>query len=222
MRRFALPLLLILLWPLSLPADERILNYRSDIKVHADGRLTVTEAIRVRAEGGQINRGIYRDFPTRYKDKYGNRVIVDFQVNSVRRNGSSEPWHTADRSNGVRIYAGSADRLIEHGVHEYEIIFETNRQLGFFDDHDELYFNAIGTGWVFPIDRAEVTVSLPFETGSGHIGADLYLGSYGSNKTGGSKEVLDGSTVRFTTESTLAPREGLTFAVTWPLSLIHI
>lgn len=220
MNRFALAALLILLCPLSLLADERILNYRSDIQVHADGRLTVTENIRVRAEGDQINKGIYRDFPTSYKDKYGNRVKVDFKVNSVRRNGDSEAWHTTNRSNGVRIYAGSANRNIEHGVHEYQIVFETNRQLGFFEKHDELYFNAIGTGWVFPIDRAEVTVSFPFQTGMNQLSTNLYLGSYGSSQTGGSKEVLDGSTVRFTTDSSLPPREGLTFAVTWPKGLI--
>ena len=43
-------------------ADERILDYRSDIEVHEDGWLTVTETIRVRAEGNQVRRGIYRDF----------------------------------------------------------------------------------------------------------------------------------------------------------------
>lgn len=220
MKRFLWLATLALFCPLALIADERILNYRSDIQVHSDGRLTVTETIRVRAEGNQVNRGIYRDFPTRYKDKYGNRVKVDFQVNSVRRNGNSEPWHTKDRNNGVRIYAGSANRVIEHGVHEYEIVFETNRQLGFFEKHDELYFNAIGTGWVFPIDRAEVTVSFPFQTGADQLVTDLYLGSYGSSQTGGSKEVLDGSTVRFSTDSTLPPREGLTFAVTWPKGMI--
>ena len=45
-------------------ADERILDYRSDIRIDANGELTVTEMLRVRAEGRDIQRGIYRDFPT--------------------------------------------------------------------------------------------------------------------------------------------------------------
>ncbi len=53
-------LLLLLLIASSASADERILDYRSQIEVHADGWLTVTETIRVRAEGQQIRRGIYR------------------------------------------------------------------------------------------------------------------------------------------------------------------
>ena len=53
-------------------ADERILDYQSDILVHYDGNLVVTETIQVRAEGENIRRGIYRDFPTSYKDRLGN------------------------------------------------------------------------------------------------------------------------------------------------------
>ena len=137
-------------------ASEDILSYHSDILVRADGSMLVTETIQVRSEGNRIRRGIYRDFPTRYRDRWGNRVTVGFRPLSVRRNGSGEPWHSEDRSNGVRVYFGSASRLLEPGVHEYEFLFETDRQLGFFEDHDELYFNAVGTGWVFPIDQAVV------------------------------------------------------------------
>ncbi|MDX1380365.1 MAG: hypothetical protein R3233_04550, partial [Xanthomonadales bacterium] len=39
-------------------ADERILDYRSDIRLAPDGALAVTETIRVRAEGQNIRRGI--------------------------------------------------------------------------------------------------------------------------------------------------------------------
>ncbi|MBA3487357.1 MAG: hypothetical protein H0T88_09255 [Lysobacter sp.] len=51
----------------------------------------VVEQIRVRAEGASIRRGIYRDFPTRYHDHRGNRVVVGFDVVEVRRNGEPEP-----------------------------------------------------------------------------------------------------------------------------------
>ena len=74
--------------------DERILDYRSQIKVSENGYLTVTETIRVQAEGDKIKRGIYRDFPTRYKDKLGNHFEVEFDVISVQRDGRTESWHT--------------------------------------------------------------------------------------------------------------------------------
>ena len=39
--------------------------------------------------------------------------------------------------------------------------YRTTRQIGFFDDYDELYWNATGTGWTFPIDVAEARITLP-------------------------------------------------------------
>ncbi|MEX1265387.1 MAG: DUF2207 domain-containing protein, partial [Woeseia sp.] len=74
-----------LLLPLLAVADERILSYHSDITVDTDGWLNVTETIRVRAEGNRIRRGIYRDYPTTYKDRSGNTVEVHYQPLTVMR-----------------------------------------------------------------------------------------------------------------------------------------
>ncbi len=205
----------------TLSADERILDYRSDIHVHENGELTVTETIRVRSEGQEIRRGIYRDFPTRYRDRLGNHVNVDFNPISVKRNGNTEAWHTEKRLNGVRVKAGSAQRLLDPGVHEYELVFATNRQLGFFSSHDELYFNAVGNGWVFPIDRAVVTVSLPFQVASGQLVLDVYSGPFGAKGANAVAEALSENRVRFETTQPLRPREGLTIAVAWPKGLIE-
>ncbi len=119
-------------------ADERILDYHSDVLIHADGSLMVTETIRVRAESRNIRRGIFRDFPTRYKDRFGNNYRVELNVLDVQRNGTPEPFHTENRDNGVRIYVGSSDRLVGNGIHEYRLRFHTTRQLGFFADFDTL------------------------------------------------------------------------------------
>ena len=85
MRRLVLVLLVAL--PLLASADERILEFHSEITVMQDGWLEVTETIRVRAEGDRIRRGIYREFPTEYFDRLGNRYVVDFQPLAVFRNG---------------------------------------------------------------------------------------------------------------------------------------
>ncbi len=220
MQRFLFLLVCFLLAPAAW-ADERILDYHSDIQVEADGWLTVTETIRVRAEGEQIRRGIYRDFPTRYRDRFGNRVNVEFEPVSLLRNGQSEPWHTEDRSNGVRIYAGSASRMLEPGIHEYELKFRSNRQLGFFDTHDELYFNVIGTGWEFPIDHAVAHIILPFQLPAGQVEVGSYSGGYGAKGSYASGAIVDENQVRFETTKPLAPGEGLTIVVSWPKGLIN-
>ena len=126
-----------------------------------NGDLQVTETIRVQAEGREIRRGILRDFPTTYRRRDGTLVIVDFEVQSVTRNGRSENFVTENLANGVRIRIGRASQTLSTGVHEYVIAYRTTRQIGFFQNFDELYWNATGTGWTFAIDRAEARITLP-------------------------------------------------------------
>jgi len=213
-------LLVLISLPLLAAADERILNYRSDIQIALDGRLTVTETIRVKAEGNQIKRGIYREFPTRYKDRFGNHYRVDFEVISVRRDGQAEAWHTKEMSNGIRAYFGRAGHLLEPGVYEYEFMFTTNRQLGYFDEHDELWWNVTGNGWIFPIDHVVSTVTLPFVAGADQLGLNIYLGHFGSTETGSNARVINQNTVKFEASRPLQSWEGMSIIVSWPKGLI--
>ncbi len=69
----------LLLSPLALPqatppAAEEILDYHSDIRVQPDASLLVRETISVRSSGQLIKHGIYRDFPTRYRDRLGEQL----------------------------------------------------------------------------------------------------------------------------------------------------
>ncbi len=153
-------LLLIFSSPL-VYADERILSYHSDIRVNPNGSLLVEETIQVKAEGREIKRGIYRDFPTRYKDAYGNKYVVDFSLLSIYRDGKPESYHTKNTSDGIRIYIGQEHVFLTPNVYRYTIIYSTDRQLGFFKEHDELYWNVTGNYWSFPIDRASAVIHLP-------------------------------------------------------------
>ena len=55
---------------------ERIVDFESRIEVHGDATMTVRETITVESAGRKIKRGIYRDFPTTYRDDKGRTVIV--------------------------------------------------------------------------------------------------------------------------------------------------
>jgi uncharacterized membrane protein YgcG len=161
MRRIALTIILLAATLLPARAQERILAFVSDVTVERNGDLLVNETIRVQAQGREIRRGILRDFPTIYTRADGSRVVVGFEVKSVSRDGASEHFTTEALDNGVRVRIGSADRQLNPGVHEYLIVYRTTRQIGFFKDFDELYWNATGTGWTFPIDMAEARITLP-------------------------------------------------------------
>ena len=154
-------------WP-PLP-PERIERFISDVQVQRNGDLQVTETIAIRAEGNQVKRGILRDFPTVYHRADGSRVEVRFDVESVMRDGQIEGYSTEKMANGVRVRIGRADRTVNPGVHQYVIRYRTTRQIGFFKDYDELYWNATGTGWTFPIDVAEARINLPERVDSSRV-----------------------------------------------------
>lgn len=198
---------------------ERIRSFDSHIVLNADNTMQVRETIEVWAAGDQIRHGIYREFPTRYKDLLGNRYVVAFEVVSVQREGNSEPYHTESMSNGVRVYFGDANTLISTGVHRYIFTYNTSRQLGFFSDHDELYWNVTGSGWLFPIDAATATVVLPPQIHNFVSRLDAYAGPQGEKGKPVTAERDDDGNPHFRT-SNLASHEGLTIAVSWPKGLI--
>ena len=77
---FALVFTLVLALAAPAKAEERIISFISAVTVNADASLDVTETITVNAEGDQIRRGIYRDFPALYTNRNGTRVNVGFEV----------------------------------------------------------------------------------------------------------------------------------------------
>ncbi len=200
-------------------AQERITRFHSEVRIGADGALAVVETIEVEALGQSITRGILRDFPTDYRDRAGNRVLVPFDVVAVRRNGAPEPFGTEPLSNGVRVRIGRADYLLPHGHHRYEIEYRTARQLGFFDRHDELYWNATGNGWTFAIDRASARVTLPRAVPAAQLSAEAYTGPQGAQGRDWRAQVIDGG-AEYATTSGLGPREGLTIVLTFPKGVV--
>lgn len=218
MPRPILNLCLLLLLGLSAPgvARERILDYFSDIQVLRDGSMLVEETIQVKAEGNQIKRGIFRDFPTDYQDRLGNRYRVGFELLEVRRDGHSEPYHTEARSNGIRIYAGNKNVLLQPGVYRYTLRYRTRRQLGFFDDHDELYWNVTGNGWDFPIEQAGARVTLPPDVPVDSIRVEGYTGAMGDRGRAFSARVDDNGNALFETTAPLPRHHGLTLVASWP------
>lgn len=207
---------LALLVPAVAGADERILDFQSDIVVRQSGWIEVTETIRVRAEGNRIRRGIYRDFPTDYRDKLGNRYGVEFRPLSVFRNAAPESFHTQDIRDGKRVYFGRSDRFISSGEHTYVFRYKANRLLGFFETHDELYWNVTGFGWAFPIDRAGATVAFEFGLAASEISYEAYTGPYGAAGRDYTAGIGSDSRVSFRANSPLSAANGLTIVVGWP------
>ncbi len=218
MLRITRILFVFLLVPFSLCARERITSFDSVIQVDLSGVLTVIETIAVAAEGDQIKRGIYRDFPTDYTNRAGIRVKVGFKILSVKRDSRSEPYHTKRQGNGVRLYIGDKNVFLNPGPYTYSITYQTDRQIGFFADYDELYWNVTGNDWAFPIEQATATIVLP--AGTAILQYSAYTGRQGSTAFNAKLVESAADEISFRTTAPLAPREGLTIAAAWPKGII--
>ncbi|MEP6784924.1 MAG: DUF2207 domain-containing protein [Sphingomonadales bacterium] len=198
--------------------EERILDFVSDVTIGRDGMLDVTETIRLVSLNQSINRGIQRDFPTSYNNGLGQRTSVGFEVVSVQRDGHDEPWERITISNGVRVRIGQADVLLPIGVHTYVIRYRSSRQIHYGEKSDELYWNATGTGWTFPIDVAEARITLP---GAAKFGARaVYTGEQGA--TDHNAEVVEERPgfIAFRTTAPLGREQGLTVAASFPKGVL--
>ncbi len=212
------------LWVALAPAaaqdgDEGIRSFDSRITLNADGSMLVKETIAVTAAGKSIVHGIYRDFPTRYKDHRGNRYSVLFDIVSLQLDGYAEPYHIEDQSNGVRVYFGSSAYVLQPGEHTYVFEYRTDRQLGFFAGYDELYWNVTGNGWQFPIDVATATVVLPPNIRTKVTDLEGYTGREGEKGREYTATRDDDGNPVFSA-SHIPPEQGLTIVVEWPKGLI--
>lgn len=198
-------------------AAEIIHRYDQLVKIAKDGTLTVTETIRVRAEGREIKRGIYREFPLFFEDRDKKLREVWFRAISVRRDGKPEPWFTRRQGNSIRIYAGEEKTLLRTGDYTYEITYETARQIRWFDGKPELYWNVTGNAWNFPILAASVRVDV---SGAAPERWTAFTGRYGEQGKDWRGQIAAGNLLFVETTRALTPGQGLTIAATYPAAAI--
>ena len=95
--RFAV--LLVLFFSTNTQAVERVLDFHSEVRVAADGVLTVTEVIVVQAEGREIRRGILRDFRSEYRYAGGGFVPISGTIDLA----ANELYIVADGAKTVLV-----------------------------------------------------------------------------------------------------------------------
>lgn len=199
-------------------AEERIVSFDADVVVGADGVVDVTETIEVIAEGDQIKRGIFRDFPLTYIDEDGVTRRVSFSIRDITRDGVSEPYHTASNSDGIRIYIGQEDVILPPATYTYQIRYDTGRQVRFRRDETELFWNVTGNDWAFPIDAVTARFTLPDDQPP--VRWTAFTGRYGERGEDFTGSVAADGQLTVTTTRSLAQREGLSVAVQIPEGLI--
>jgi hypothetical protein len=201
------------------PAAARSLLIRSfdaDIRVLPNGRIEVTEAIRVRFDGSW--NGVFRDLSLRHTTARGRSERLDVDVVSVAdAAGTPLKYETSRKDSWTRrlqVWVPNATDVERTIVIRYRV----RNALRFFEEEsdvgalDELYWNVTGTDWEMPIERVNARIVLP--DGVGPVQTAAYTGYV--NSTASDAEVrTDGNVVTVRTTRQLATGEGLTVGVGW-------
>lgn len=231
LNRFCLlPLFLVLSLShhaLAMPHEESIKSLTSLITVERDSSLLVQETIQVVALRKIIKRGIFRDFPTIYKNTLGVRQRVGFKVLEVLHNGKRANFVlegiTGQWGNsGTRIRVGDANKFLDTGVHTYQIRYRTTEQLLIPDEStDQLYWNVTGNGWDFPIQSASATVIFPFDVNGNKVTLEGWTGKSGEKGQDFFQKLMPPNKAFFQTTEQLGNNEGFTIRVSWPKGFVH-
>lgn len=219
-RLVAMALLLVaLLFSLPVMAEETITSFDTAVTLKTDGSVEVTETITVNAEGSQIRRGIFRDIFTTMVNPDGSRLRSDLRVLSVERDGRSEPYEIETVTPLIqRIRIGDPDVFLTYGSHTYAIRYTMSRMGRFFPDRDELYWNATGNYWDFPIERSVTRITLP----QGAVISQLagYTGAVGSTEQAVDIDRTSDNTATLTATRRLEPGEGVTVAAAFQKGIL--
>jgi len=189
--------------------EEAIHRYTVDIAIKDDGSLLVSEAIEYDF-GTTARHGIFRDIPDRltYDDRYDR--VFPIHVVSVEGSAGTPTHYEIEHSGGLfRIKIGDPDRTIT-GVHVYVITYRVEGAMNGFADHDELYWNALGSSWPVPVDSVSVRVRAPAAVQR----VACFAGPFGSNLPCSVASARD-STATFS-HSNLGPYQSVTVVVGLP------
>jgi len=200
-------------------AAEEIVSFHQNVAIQKNSDIKVKETIRINVENINIVHGIKRVFPTERKDTQGRSRPIGFEVESVLLDGEPVDYSTDYDSSDAVVKIGSADAVIPCGEHEFTLCYTAKGEIGFFSDHDELYWNVTGNGWRFPIRAVSCDVQLPdMNFGEGFERIAFYTGRYGEgNETGAALTKTNG----VKTTRGLAEGEGLTVVYGWKKGIVE-
>lgn len=201
--------------------EEHISDYSSSIRINVDGSMHVEE--RIGYDFGDLERhGIYRDVVYIRTNDTGKKYIVDFSdVRVTTEQGDEYTFTQSTLDDMLRLKIGDADKTIT-GKHIYDIGYTARGALTYFPAHDELYWNAVGTTWQVPIEKATVTVGLPNGVPEKDLYVTCFTGPAGSTESKCTVKVTSDRSALIETTEPLGRYEGLTVVVGFPKGIVAV
>jgi uncharacterized membrane protein len=200
-------------------AGWNIPSFDTQIRVNKDSSADVTETITADFRE-EAHHGIFRLVPVRYRDRFGNVFALRVQTLGITdENGKPLHYQTSYTKGYIKWKIGDPKRTIQN-IATYKITYRVTRALGFFPEHDEIYWNATGDEWPVEILKSSATVILPEQQDASQIRAMSYTGYRGQTTSKASAQVVSGREFRFVMPEPLRPGEGLTIVAGFPKGVV--
>jgi len=153
----------------------------------------------------------YRDIELKDLDHISNVEVFDSDGNEIFK------YDKKYKGNRLHIQWDFPRRDFTNELKSWTVKYKVHGGLGFFDNHDEIYWNAIFHHRDAIVKQAEILVYLPVET---EIRPRIFVGQKGSKNENNNYEIIDSKTVRFS-GSNIFLNQYLTIVVSWPKGIIH-
>jgi len=187
-------------------------NYDSievDIQINQDSTFDVVEEQTYNLEGSFGY--FYRDIELKDLDHISDIKVFNSQGEELNEN----EYKVSYKGNRISIRWDFPRREFDDELKSWTVKYKVHGGLGFYENWDELYWNAIFEDRTVEVERAEVIVHLPKEFEKEKIGLKLFIGLTGSKTQSSNYEIIDNKTVRFWGYN-IKPYNFLTIVVSWP------
>jgi uncharacterized membrane protein len=189
--------------------------FEAEILVNRDGSIEVTET--VSADFLQPRHGIFRYLPIEGKDTAGRRFVMRTTLLGISDDQGHPYGVFSYKENGNQVWRIGDPNVTLTGKHVYVIRYLVKNAVGFFEDHDELYWNVTGEQWDVPVSKSKAMVILPEKAPEDALKTACYTGPYGS-KASACQAVLGVDRAVF---GSYNPGEPMTVVFGWPKGLVE-
>ncbi len=204
------------------PAPFRVLDYDTRVDIETSGDLIVTEAITITVPTSGTNRGIIRDIPVNSRWKDVGRPSVELEVLEVSIDGN--PCPTSDTESVypvLSIYMRDRAQYLDAGTHRFVLRYRMSEQVGFFDEGDELTWNAVGEHWEGGVASARATILPPPGTNFTRHRAWLDQRGGFESPVRTRRDTINGrEALIFEATRPMMEGEAFTVAVGWPTGIV--
>ena len=235
MKRLFVGIALSALWLTPAHAAESIPSFDTSVVVNTDSTLSVTETVVYDMDAVQ-RHGLERIIPKTSEN--GPRIVV--RDVTATRDGIADTVNLHDGPDTLTVRIGKSDVTIS-GVHSYVLSYTVLNEVRYFDNRDEVYWNAIPQGMNLPIAESRATLQFPegatlfgrpacYTGAAGSVAVDCRIASRGMQVTATALrpfEISEGMTIaaaiapgvitRVTPVEASSGGSGSSFGFTWAL-----